>query len=64
MTMSERERLTWRGEENASTAFELPIERRERLAAEKEASAHPAYPDEGITHPAGYDDPGDRKSVV
>ncbi|MDB4278154.1 hypothetical protein N9917_00990 [Deltaproteobacteria bacterium] len=48
--MSTRERLTWGGDKNASAR--LPVEDNDRRA-----SAHPATPDEGITHPAGYDDP-------
>jgi len=48
--MSTRERLTWGGAKNASAT--LPVEE-----ADRRASAHPATPDEGITHPAGYDDP-------
>jgi hypothetical protein len=48
--MSTRERLTWGGDK---TAAPLPVE----TADAKRASAHPAIPDEGITHPAGYDDP-------
>lgn len=47
--MSTRERMTWGGK--SAAGFPLPVE------AAKKASAHPATPDEGITHPAGYDDP-------
>lgn len=47
---STRERLTWGGK--SATGLPLPVEQ-----AAKKASAHPATPDEGITHPAGYQDP-------
>jgi hypothetical protein len=42
--MTTRNRMTW-------NQPRLPVE------ARKKASEHPAYPDEGITHPAGYEDP-------
>lgn len=47
--MSQRERMTWGKNASGPT---LPVEE-----AKKRASAHPATPDEGITHPAGYKDP-------
>lgn len=47
--MSQRERMTWGKSASGPT---LPVEE-----AKKRASAHPATPDEGITHPAGYKDP-------
>lgn len=50
--MSTRERMTWGGKSAAGNPT-LPFE----LAAKRKASAHPQTPDEGITHPAGYDDP-------
>ena len=46
--MSTRERMTWK----TASGPTLPIE-----SAQRRASGHPAYPDEGVTHPAGYDDP-------
>lgn len=49
--MSTRERMTWGGKSAAGPT--LPSE----AAAKRRASAHPQTPDEGITHPAGYDDP-------
>lgn len=49
--MSNRERMTWGGKSAAGPT--LPIE----AAAAKKGSAHPQTPDEGITHPAGYQDP-------
>lgn len=50
-----RNRTTWSGK---SASDLLPIEEAARkAAAARSASAHPAYPDEGISHPAGYDDP-------
>jgi hypothetical protein len=49
--MSTRERLTWK-QGGERTADRLPVEE-----ADRKASAHPAIPDEGITHPAGYPDP-------
>jgi hypothetical protein len=48
--MSTRERMTWGGKSAAGVV--LPVEQ-----AAKKASAHPQTPDEGITHPAGYQDP-------
>ena len=48
--MSTRERMTWGGK--SAAGLTLPVEE-----ASKKASAHPATPDEGITHPAGYQDP-------
>jgi len=48
--MSTRERMTWGGK--SAAGLTLPVER-----AARKASAHPATPDEGITHPAGYPDP-------
>lgn len=49
--MSTRERMTWGGKSAAGPV--LPSE----AAARRRASAHPQTPDEGINHPAGYDDP-------
>lgn len=43
-----RERMTWK----SASGPTLPVE-----DAKKRASAHPATPDEGITHPAGAKDP-------
>jgi hypothetical protein len=48
--MSTRERMTWGGK--SAAGITLPVEQ-----AAKKASAHPQTPDEGITHPAGYQDP-------
>ena len=49
--MTTRDRLTWKGGDREASV-RLPVE-----DVDKRASAHPAIPDEGITHPAGYPDP-------
>ncbi len=57
--MSPRDRMTW-GAKSAAGEVVLPIEVAAKRAAEARkrlSSAHPATPDEGITHPAGYQDP-------
>lgn len=50
--MSTRERMTWGGKSAAGPT--LPFE---AAAKKKRGSAHPQTPDEGLVHPAAYEDP-------